>query len=259
MLDSESPLDRRLLDALNDDGHPAPLEARARVRARLAAVIPAMRVGAGSRGDAGGSAASAPRTHGGMFLGRQLMAGATFVAGAATGMAIYAASSTPAVAPRMVSVERPQHAAVAPTGGSDITVPPGSELGAAPRPVSISAPASTGFSSPAARTPAQVPPPRSGASPQSRDSQVGSGQILLDEARAGLVQGDPERALARIDMHRAKYPDGRQTEEREALRVGALAGVGRHEDARRAAAAFHMRWPGSIYAATVDGAISSIP
>ena len=41
-------------------------------------------------------------------------------------------------------------------------------------------------------------------------------------------------------------------EEREALRVKSLAGLGRHEDAQRAAAEFHARFPHSVFLSTFE-------
>jgi len=41
-------------------------------------------------------------------------------------------------------------------------------------------------------------------------------------------------------------------EEREALRVKALDGLGRHEDAQRAAAQFHARFPHSVFLPTFE-------
>ena len=45
---------------------------------------------------------------------------------------------------------------------------------------------------------------------------------------------------------------GSLVEEREALRVKALAGLGRHEDAQRAAAEFHARFPHSVFLSTFE-------
>jgi outer membrane protein assembly factor BamD (BamD/ComL family) len=100
---------------------------------------------------------------------------------------------------------------------------------------------------------------RSSSPPSTEVSQIDAERIVLDEARAGLIQGDPERALAHIETHRTKYPEGFLAEERDAMQVEALARAGRYEDARRAAARFRARRPSSMYTSTVDDAIASIP
>jgi hypothetical protein len=53
-------------------------------------------------------------------------------------------------------------------------------------------------------------------------------------------------ALALVAEHGRKFPNGRLTEEREALRVRALSGAGHTEDSRRAAASFARRFPRSV-------------
>jgi hypothetical protein len=69
---------------------------------------------------------------------------------------------------------------------------------------------------------------------------------LLGPARAAVARGDFARALAAVGEHERRFPAGRLTEEREALRVQALSGLHRTSDARRFAAAFRARFPGSI-------------
>jgi hypothetical protein len=69
---------------------------------------------------------------------------------------------------------------------------------------------------------------------------------LLRQARAAVARQDFGAALARIGEHARRFKDGRLAEEREALRVKALAGLGRSDEARRAAAAFKVRFPRSV-------------
>lgn len=256
MFDSESPLDRCLLDALNDDGHPAPPEARARVRARLAAVIPAMRTGSGT----GGPAAPAARTHAPPFFGRPIAALATFAAGAMTGIALYSSYGPSSGAQRVVYLEHPIHADASPAPGPESPADSSGASGGVSSPRDAVNSATSVPRSSAIRKPVQTAPSRALVPPPSRVSSLAAERMLLDEARAGLIQGNPERALANIDMHRKKYPDGQLAQERDALEVEALARAGRFDDARRAAAAFHARTPqDSIFAPTVEGALLSIP
>ena len=59
-------------------------------------------------------------------------------------------------------------------------------------------------------------------------------------------------ALAVIAEHGRRFRHGSLVEEREALRVKSLAGLGRHEEAQRAAAEFHARFPHSVFLATFE-------
>jgi hypothetical protein len=69
---------------------------------------------------------------------------------------------------------------------------------------------------------------------------------LLDRARAAVAGSDFVTALVSIREHRQRFPNGRLVEEREALRVKALRGLGRDDEARRAAADFAARFPRSV-------------
>lgn len=69
---------------------------------------------------------------------------------------------------------------------------------------------------------------------------------VLQPARAAVARGDFSAALASIAEHQRRFPDGQLSEEREALRVQALSGLGRTDEATRAAIAFRKRFPGSV-------------
>ena len=73
---------------------------------------------------------------------------------------------------------------------------------------------------------------------------------LLRAAREDVTHGDFGGALAVIAEHVRRFRNGILVEEREALRVESLAGLGRHEEAQRAAAAFHARFPRSVFLST---------
>jgi hypothetical protein len=75
---------------------------------------------------------------------------------------------------------------------------------------------------------------------------------LLRAARNDVTRGDFAGALAVIAEHVRRFRHGGLVEEREALRVKSLAGLGRHEEARRAAAAFHARFPHSVFLSTFE-------
>ena len=92
--------------------------------------------------------------------------------------------------------------------------------------------------------PAPVSPP---ATPTLSRADAARAELrLLRQARAAVAREDYAAALPPIAEHARRFKDGRLTEEREALRVKSLAGLGRSEDARRAAAAFRARFPRSV-------------
>jgi hypothetical protein len=82
---------------------------------------------------------------------------------------------------------------------------------------------------------------------------------LLRQARAAVARQDFAAALAPIAEHTRRFKDGRLAEEREALRVKSLAGLGRTDDARRAAAAFEARFPRSVLLPAVSQMPASEP
>ena len=82
---------------------------------------------------------------------------------------------------------------------------------------------------------------------------------MLDEARTALVQGEPARALDRLQKHRRTFLNPMLAEERDAMEVEALARLGRTEEARSKADAFRRRSPDSLFMPTVQSAVGSIP
>ena len=75
---------------------------------------------------------------------------------------------------------------------------------------------------------------------------------LLEQARAALAKEDFAQAIQLVAEHTRRFRTGRLVEEREALRIEALAGLGRRNDARRAAAEFETRFPNSPLLLTVS-------
>ena len=68
---------------------------------------------------------------------------------------------------------------------------------------------------------------------------------LLEPARRSIAHSDFAGALAAIARHQREYPRGQLTEEREALRVRAIWGLGDKAAAESAAASFRKRYPHS--------------
>jgi hypothetical protein len=244
------PLDPRVLDTLRAE-RPAPQDARDRARARLEGVIPGMRRGSGGGGDGptGGGAGPAGGGFGARGVG---LAG--LLLGGATGAALVAAlARTPPA--RVVYVDRPISAVVVPAKSSP---PPAT-------PAPVMPPAPTALERPVEKRAVVVAPAvpvvaevarLAGAR---RASRLGEERMLLDEARAGLVQGDPGHALEELDLHRARFAEGLLAEEREAMQVEALVRLGRYDEARERAGLFRARSAGSLFMPTVESAIESIP
>ncbi|HXJ19061.1 MAG TPA: hypothetical protein VMT03_02425 [Polyangia bacterium] len=69
---------------------------------------------------------------------------------------------------------------------------------------------------------------------------------LLRQARDAVARQDYAAALPPLAEHARRFKNGRLTEEREALRIKALAGLGRTDEARRAAQGFQNRFPRSV-------------
>ena len=69
---------------------------------------------------------------------------------------------------------------------------------------------------------------------------------LLRQARAAVAREDHAAALPFLAEHVRRFKNGRLAEEREALRVKALAGAGRLDEAQIAAAAFRARFSRSV-------------
>jgi hypothetical protein len=68
---------------------------------------------------------------------------------------------------------------------------------------------------------------------------------LLEPARSNISRGDYAAALTAIAQHRREFPNGQLSQEREALRVRALWGLGQKPSAMAAARAFRKRYPHS--------------
>ena len=100
--------------------------------------------------------------------------------------------------------------------------------------------------------PAEVPPEArpAHAGPTTHasrtDEAVREELRLLWLARAAVARKDFAGAMAPLSEHARRFKDGRLTEEREALRVRALAGLGRTDEARQAAQRFEARFPRSV-------------
>ena len=84
-------------------------------------------------------------------------------------------------------------------------------------------------------------------------------QRLLDAARAAIVRGEPEAALVATATHAARFPTGTLSEERDALRIRALARLERKADARALLAAMRAKFPKSFLLEGAEADIDAIP
>jgi len=89
--------------------------------------------------------------------------------------------------------------------------------------------------------PAPLPANARGASGLEEEVQ------LLREAQQAMREGHPDRALALVDEHARRFPEGLLRQERIAVRVLALCALGRTGQARRESEGFLRQWPASPF------------
>lgn len=162
-----------------------------------------------------------------------IVATTTFACGIATGWGVSRAiEHTPASPPSVSSV--PTQAAIdAPEAQAVPAIIMTNPLPAVvdPEPTAKTA---TGTTSPPSRAPVAID--------TSKDERA-----LLDQARRALNEGDDERALALVDTHAKTFPRGVLGEERDVLRIQALAAKGEIDAARAAATTFRQKYPASPF------------
>jgi hypothetical protein len=85
------------------------------------------------------------------------------------------------------------------------------------------------------------------------DSEIYAMELrVLQPAQRAVARQDFASALASTAEHQRRFPTGRLAEEREALRVKALLGLGRDGEAKRAGSAFRKRFPDSALGGRMD-------
>jgi hypothetical protein len=227
----------RALIALEKQALEDPGAARSRLAERLGP-----RFGAGSPG--GASPAPAPRRFPTIRPGTAAGLG-IFGAGIAVGAVLRGLWPTPA---RPVEVRYVDRVVEAPRASE-------SSIASAPPAVSSSPEVAASSSSRTERptVSAQSAPTSSPDEDLARERQV------IDKARSALARGDAQAALSAVAEHAGSFRRGQLAEMREAVAVQALVRAGKSPEARARAERFHRAFPGSMYGAIVDGAISSIP
>lgn len=104
-----------------------------------------------------------------------------------------------------------------------------------------------------ARAPAVSPTTANAPAPTSADAVGAPPEAsLLARAHDELLRGAPADALGTATEHARAYPRGMLSQEREVIAIEALVALGRRDEARRRAAAFHRSYPGSSHADRVD-------
>jgi hypothetical protein len=80
---------------------------------------------------------------------------------------------------------------------------------------------------------------------------------LLERAQLAAARNDHATVLVIAHEHELRYPKGRLNEEREALRVRAMIGLGQLGEARQTAARFHRSFPRSVLLSRLDDLLVS--
>jgi hypothetical protein len=225
----------------------APEGALGRVAGRLALSLPIVPGPGGGGGSSPPPAVAPPAAasmHTGFWGAKAVGSIAVALAvGGGAGAAVMHAVTEPKE--RIVYVDRP-----APVSSS---VPPAESV---PRSVPVEdlpqAASAPPLSTPSASPRANAPPTAS-APPLADEVEIE--RRLLDDARAALVQGDATACLVILDRDLAQHPEGKLSEEREALAVRTLFILGRRDEARERANRFVSRYPSSLMRPAVEAAI----
>jgi len=101
-------------------------------------------------------------------------------------------------------------------------------------------------------------PPRS-SRPSSPSDGYDAELRLLEPARSAMARGNFRSALAALAEHQRRFPSGKLAEEREALRIKAMLGLGSSDEARAAAADFRKRFPTSVLLPRVEEMVQVAP
>ncbi len=96
------------------------------------------------------------------------------------------------------------------------------------------------------------------ASPVPAESALGE-RAVLDRGRVALARGDAARALSLVAEHESRFATGALSEERDALRIRALASLGRAKEAKDRATVFRARYPNSVFWKSIEGILSQDP
>jgi hypothetical protein len=178
-----------------------------------------------------------------LAAGKASIALVSFALGSGSGAAVHAALT------RRTITAPPPRAVAAPVPMPPRAVPPPT-LAREPEPKS---PMKSHRQPPRETEPAPV------AAPGRGDAALAAERRLLDIARTALTRGDAQGALSAIANHAHDFPQGELAEDRDVLRVQALLGVGRREEALAAARAFETKYPGSFALPALKESLGNSP
>ncbi|WP_437727140.1 hypothetical protein [Sorangium sp. So ce861] len=188
---------------------------------------------------------------------------------ALSGLAIGAAVGAVLVGAVWLMPSRPQPPPGPPRAAAVATAPPAKPT-AAPVAEAPAVPADALPATPPAREPdpepprppASAPPPARAPAPATDATVAGDpAQAALPDAETetGLLQraqdalgARPAEALALTDIHRARFPGGALSQEREVIAIGALKALGRGGEARARADRFVAEHPSSAYRRRIE-------
>lgn len=182
---------------------------------------------------------SATGTHGGMIA-----TGVGLAVGIVAVVAAVHFGTPPAVAPQPLPIATLSAPLADPAASGEVA----SAVSAAPPVTSATSEV------PDVRPSAAPAKPKSvSAAPPAQD--LGVEAEMLHRARAAM-RNDPARALAILSEHRSRFPKGVLAEERDALRVEALARLGKSREAERENDRFRKEHPDSVHADRIDSVLS---
>jgi hypothetical protein len=127
--------------------------------------------------------------------------------------------------------------------------------GVAVEPIATSAAVNEVMSAPPTAPARPLPKPRSISS----EASLLEERRLLDVARDAIVRGEPEGALAPTGAHATRFPHGALAEERDALRIRALARLGRTSEARDLLTTMRAEFPYSFLLEGATNDVDTIP
>ncbi len=193
--------------------------------------------GGGSSSGGGAAAASATATAARTWTAaRAAQLGLVFVLGAASGAVLDRTLGTSPDDTRLAPAVVVQHEVVEEPIRPQPVPPP-------PTPTAVE---------PAIEVPAPSAPPARGPEDDGRSSDAE--RLWLERAEAAFGSGDASATLSALEAHARRFPHGRLSEERDALRVRALYFAGRREEADSQAERFAATYPSSVFSRQIERA-----
>lgn len=87
---------------------------------------------------------------------------------------------------------------------------------------------------------------------------LASEQMLLNPARGELARGDGNGALARLELHARRFPNGALAQERDAMTIRALVLTGNRDHARARASTFRAHYPDSLLWPMIQATLATL-